>query len=106
MQLLVQTNVKNTYEMHRLVQLAMILWLKSQRKLADWQRKALMKLEDKFPVYSFELWPFAKFSILMHVWQSNINLRIQEPASYTPALLPRWQSMKLQDITWKWLMVG
>jgi tetratricopeptide (TPR) repeat protein len=41
--------------MHRLVQLAMMLWLKSQRKLAYWQRKALYKLEDEFPVHSFEL---------------------------------------------------
>jgi tetratricopeptide (TPR) repeat protein len=54
-QRLIQTNLKNTYEMHRLVQLAMILWLKSHRKLANWQEKALSKLEDEFPVYNFEL---------------------------------------------------
>ncbi len=50
-----QTNAKNAYEMHCLVQLATTLWLKSQRKLAEWQRNALWKLEDQFPYYSFGL---------------------------------------------------
>jgi tetratricopeptide (TPR) repeat protein len=46
--------------MHRLVQLAMQLWLKSQGKWADWQRKALLRLEGQFPVYSFEVSPLCE----------------------------------------------
>jgi len=46
--------------MHHLVQLLMQLWLKSQGKWADWQRRALLRLEDHFPVYSFEVSPLCE----------------------------------------------
>jgi tetratricopeptide (TPR) repeat protein len=38
----------------------MKLWLISQGKWADWQRKALLRLESQFPVYSFELSPLCE----------------------------------------------
>jgi hypothetical protein len=54
--LLLQKN-RDMFEMHRLVQLAMKHWLKLQGKWAYWQRRALVKLEEEFPVSTPAIWP-------------------------------------------------
>jgi tetratricopeptide (TPR) repeat protein len=63
--------------MHRLVQLAMQLWLKSQGKWAYWQRRVLSTLEDQFPVYSFEASPLCE-SLYPHACLA-VEYRFEDP---------------------------
>jgi hypothetical protein len=44
----------NSYDMHRLVQLALRNWLKKEKKLNKWSIKALERVAEDFPFFQHE----------------------------------------------------